>query len=231
MLELSQILYQFFYRRNSYWVLVHSNRQFTGEGRNNTDFQPWVKTGFQSSSTLMLCLSPWKLHLYLCSALPLNSCQVYFIFFPYKLIILILLFYAQITCVVSVSSPDPDQYSRLPSKAEPKAKSLSGSCLWGNVILESRTGRPGNNWRKDQVSGESHSWSHQWAGRFQSWNILWSYMKHVKTNTERGMKLGFLYTLRQVQSEGMSDSLSLNMVELFTEPVTVAVAGIKGEAK
>lgn len=92
MLELSQILYQFFYRRNSYWVLVHSNRQFTGEGRNNTDFQPWVKTGFQSSSTLMLCLNPWKLHLYLCSALPLNSCQVYFIFFPYKLIILILLF-------------------------------------------------------------------------------------------------------------------------------------------
>lgn len=140
-------------------------------------------------------------------------------------------FYAQITCVVSVSSPDPDQYSRLPSKAEPKAKSLSGSCLWGNVILESRTGRPGNNWRKDQGSGESHSWSHQWAGRFQSWNILWSYMKHVKTNTERGMKLGFLYTSRQVQSEGMSDSLSLNMVELSTEPVIVAVAGIKGEAK
>lgn len=56
-------------------------------------------------------------------------------------------------------------------------------------------------------------------------------MKHVKTNTERGMKLGFLCTLRQVQSEGMSDSLSLNMVELSTEPVTVAVAGIKGEAK
>lgn len=194
MLELSQILYQFFYRRNSYWVLVHSNRQITGEGWNNTNFQPWVKTGFQSPSTLKLCLRPVEaasLSVF-CTTFKLLLSGVLYLFPLQVNNSYITFFYAQITCVVSVSSPDPDQYSRLPSKAEPKAKSLPGSCLWGNVILDSRTRRPGNSSRKDRGSSESQSWSHQWAGHFQSWNILWSYMKHVKTNTERGMKLGFL---------------------------------------
>lgn len=69
----------------------------TGRLQVKAEITPTFSHGWRQASKVLPLWSfvsdPWKLHLYLCSAQPLNFfCQVYFIFFPYKLIILILLF-------------------------------------------------------------------------------------------------------------------------------------------
>lgn len=129
---------------SEFWCIPTGSLQMTAE---ITQLSAMDEDRFQSPFTLKLCLSPEveaaSLSVF-CTAFKLLLSGVLYLLLlqvnnPY-----ITFFYAQITCVVSVSSPDPDQYSRLPSKAEPKAKSLPGSCLCGNVILECRTRRPGN---------------------------------------------------------------------------------------